>query len=217
MATPGGDDVAFLYDDPNGSDTFWAWPTQAELFGDGFYNRVKSFRSVHALASGNEGDVAALHDDPGAPDTLKAWPTEARLYGAGYTNTATGFPAISAYGTAGDGDLAQLYDDPTAKDTLSASPQLARLYGTGYDNQAASFDRVEAYATEGGEDLAFLFDSALDDLLEARDNWARLSNAGIPFTYLAVAFQTVEATLTGEGDTKDIDPAVNFVITHDLW
>jgi hypothetical protein len=158
-ATPGGKDVAMLYDDPTGRDTFEAWPDTAQLVGDGFGNRVTSFRYVLAYGTPGSEDVALLHDSDGK-DTFEAWPHQARLYGDGFYNRVT------------------------------------------------SFRHVEAHATEGGDDLARLFDSALDDLLEARDNWARLSSADLAFANLAVAFETVEATLSNQGDTQDIDPAV---------
>ena len=216
FATADDGDVARLYDDPIGQDTLKAWPNEARLYGDGFFNRVKSFHSVYAYATPGGDDVARLYDDPAGKDTFEAWPEMAQLVGNGFRNQVTSFRYVNAYSTPGHEDLALLHAS-AGQDTFEAWPHEAWLSGAGFSNRVVSFPRVEAYATEGGNDLARLFDSALDDLLEARDNWARLSNAGLAFANLAVAFETVEATSSNEGDTKDIDPAVDFLITHDLW
>ena len=76
---------------------------------------------------------------------------------------------------------------------------------------------MDIQATKGGDDRAELFDSALNDLLEADDNWARLSNADLGFSNLAVAFELVEATSSNDGDSTDIDPTVDFLVTYGPW
>lgn len=213
-ATPGGGDSATLLDDPSGNDVFEAAPDHASLVGNGFSYRVESFRYVTAYASGGGHDVAILYDDPAAPDTFVARPGYAVLSSDAFYNRAKSFAEVHAHATPGGGDVAKLYDDPEGDDFFEARPEASVLWGKGFLSRAESFGRVIGYATPGGADVAWLYDSALDDLLRARDNWARLSNAGLGFDNLAIAFSRVEASLSGDGDTSDVAAEVDFLITH---
>ncbi len=214
-ATEGNGDVALLYDDPEGQDTFQAWPDVARMFGARFYNRVNSFDYVHAYGSPNSKDVAMLYDSAGR-DSFEAWPDMARMFGTGFYNRVNSFRYVHGYATPGGDDVAKLYDSP-GKDTFQAWPDAATLFGTGFYNRVKSFAYVEAWATAGGDDRAELFDSAMDDLLEADGDWARLSNTDLGFANLAVAFELVEATSSNEGDTTDIGPTVDFLVTYGPW
>jgi subtilisin-like proprotein convertase family protein len=187
----GGTDVAWLFDDPGGQDTFEAWPHQARLYGNGFYNRVKSFRYVHAYATGGGSDVAYFYDRPDGQDAFEAWPHMARLYGDGFYNRALSFRYVHAYATAGGSDVARFYDDPSGQDVFEAWPHQARLYGDGFYNRARSFRYVHAYATAGAGDVARLYDSAGDDVFVARPEESKLYGSG--FYNRTVGFRYVHA------------------------
>ena len=52
--------MAFLYGEDSVADTFKAWPDQAKLYSDSFFNRAKNFRYVHAY--GGDEDKAYFND-----------------------------------------------------------------------------------------------------------------------------------------------------------
>ena len=118
--------------------------------------------------------------------------------------------ALIANGHAYEADGNVLFDVPSM-------PDYGRLSGAGFSNEALAFDSVSAYASQGEDDRAELFDSALDDLLEADGDWARLSNTDLGFANLAVAFDVVEATSSNDGDQMDVDPSVRFLVTYGPW
>jgi len=227
FSTPGSGDIAVLYDDPTGPDTFKAWPEEAKLYGKEFFNRVKSFDQVHAFATPGSGDIAVLYDDPTGPDTFKAWPEEAKLYstiaGREFFNRVKSFDAVHAYATQGNGDVAHLYDS-SGDDVFEAWADFdqAKLYGDGFFNRAKSFDRVYGHAdaepAPGGYDVAHLHDSAIETLpdhFEAEDNWARLTNDLLGYTFTALDFEEVDVDLSNLADTEDVDPdpdAVDFIL-----
>ncbi|MFH1919577.1 MAG: S8 family serine peptidase [Planctomycetota bacterium] len=211
-ATEGGGDVARLYDDPGGQDRFQATPRYGTLYGSGFYNRAVSFDRVYAYATDGGTDIAVLYDDPAGKDAFQGTPGSAELYGNGFANQAVSFRYVFAYATPGGDDEAHLYDSQD-NDVFEAAPDYGKLYGPGFYLRAKSFRHVTAHATGGDDDRAYLFDSALDDLLEAQDNWARLSNAVLGFANMAMGFERVEATSTNDGDSKAVDPAVDFLFT----
>jgi len=192
-STEGGDDVAYLYDDPAGDDTFYASPTLAKLYGDGFYNQASSFAQVLAYSGVGHGfDVAALYDDPAGDDTFKAWPTSAKLYGAGFFNQAKSFAQVHAYSGVDHGnDIASLYDDPAGNDTFRAWPTEAKLYGNGFYNRAKSFAQVHAYSgVDHGQDVAQLYDDdGGNDTFRAWPIEAKLYGDG--FYNRAKSFRTV--------------------------
>ena len=194
----GGDDVADLRDDPAGKDTFQSWPDQAKLYGDGFFNRVTSFRFVHAFSTAGNEDMAVLHDDPNATDTFKFWAGEAKLYGDGFYNRAKGFSQVHAFSSPGNDDVAVLYDDPNGDETFKAWPEEAKLYGDGFFNRAKGFRWVHAYAT-GGNDVAHLYGSAAKDTLVATSAQTRIFSS--EYFNRAVSFDRVYAH---GGDDQDV-------------
>jgi len=212
----GGTDSAKLYGNPTAVDTFEGRPCSSTLSGNGFSNRVESFRYVHAFGTEGNGDVALLYDRAGTKDRFEATPVYARLYGDNFYNRAVQFDQAYGYGTPGDADITLLYDDPGGKDTLQARPDRAKLAGAGFDNEAVSFRYVHAFGTPVSQDEAHLYDSALDqypDYLEADANWARLSNDLLGYAYWVREFEEVTANSSNPSDIKNVDPdALDFIL-----
>ena len=73
-----------------------------------YYNRVKSFRLVHAYGTPGNGDAARLTGSAG-DDVLYGSSYSTRLKGSGFNNRAVMFDQIEADG-AGGTDTATLYD-----------------------------------------------------------------------------------------------------------
>ncbi|MDH3718867.1 MAG: CAP domain-containing protein, partial [Planctomycetota bacterium] len=113
-------DFAYLFDSA-GNDRFNAWPTTAQMVGDGFVHSVSGAGRVYAYATAGGTDRAFLYDSTGA-DTLVARPDYSYLRGDNFYNYARGFDRVYAYATAGgDNDRAYLHDSLGA-DTLVARP-----------------------------------------------------------------------------------------------
>ena len=215
----GGVDVAMLHDRPGGADTFKATPAYARLFGDGFDNRVESFRYAHGYGTPGDLDVALLHGDPRAVDRFEAWPEMARLLGNAYYNRVKSFRYVHAYGNVGDGDFARFFGRSGEYDRFEAWPEMARMYAHDYYNRAKSFRRVEARSSFGEPDEAFLWDSALNDLLVAQNDEVRLESASSSLDFLCQvsAFDTVTATSTTGNDTARVAPEVDFLLLYGNW
>jgi hypothetical protein len=159
-ATPGGKDVALLYDDAATADLFEAWPQGARLYhkdGPGsysFYNRALSFRYVYGTATPGKNDVARLYDSP-EKDTLVASPERAELYNGTFYNRATSFRDTYAYSTAGGNDSAYLYDSALEAypDHLEADANWARLSNEllGYSHWLTQFEEVTATSSNDSD------------------------------------------------------------------
>lgn len=203
----GGTDTAKLYGRKGAKDSLEATPQHAELSGDGYLNRVESFREVHAYGHRGDGDLAILRDDPTDLDVLLAKPAFAVLSGPSYSryfNRAVSFDEVRAYGTPGSGDVARLYDDPAAPDLFEATPERGLLAGNGFANQAFAFDRVYAYATAGSGDQARLDDdpAAPDKFFGKPGDSAFVGSA---FYNRALGFDSVVARATKEsGDVAKL-------------
>jgi hypothetical protein len=117
--------------------------------------------------------------------------------------------------------LAELYDSG-GNDRFVGDPNVARLYNGGFSNRVAGFSQVKAYASDG-YDQAFLYDAALEaDYLEARvdslGKWAEMSGAASDYANWVGEFDYVEAHGSSDpGDTKDVDAAVDFLVTYGIW
>ncbi|MEE8452417.1 MAG: hypothetical protein V3R99_10900, partial [Thermoguttaceae bacterium] len=162
-ATDGGTDIARLFDS-DGDDTFYADPTEASLYGDGYYNRAKSFDAVHAFGTGGAGfDTANLYDSAG-DDTFYADAVEASLYGDGFYNRAKLFDEVFGHATAGGNDSALLVDSEQV-DLLEAAEDWVRLFNTSglFRNWAGGFQSVTA-RSDHGPDLKNV-DAAVDFLI----------------------------------------------------
>lgn len=190
----GGNDVASLFDSA-GDDILNATPQFAELFGNGFYSRVQSFRYVHTYSQAGGQDVATLYDSAG-DDKFVATASYAMLENGSYCNRAVGFAAITAQAAAGGNDSAKFYDSP-ADETFLATPTYAKMTGSAWLRQAYGFDVVQAFATAGGTDSASLYDSAGNDALVATSTYARLR--GIGFYNSVSHFDQVFAYATAGG------------------
>jgi hypothetical protein len=149
-ATEGGRDVARLYDDPSGKDTFVATPNYGRLCGDGFYNRASGFRYVFASATDGGSDVAKLYGS-NAKDTFVGRSRYSKLRGSGFYNQATSFDQVHARGLRGGNDVVKLYDAvleegltqqpvPADIDTIVWLYQFERIYQ--YNDPANGGDSV---------------------------------------------------------------------------
>jgi hypothetical protein len=214
----GGDDKAYLYDDPAGADIFSASPTLAKLYGNGFHNEAQFFPKVVAFSGADHGeDEALLYDLEGSNDTFKAWwdaeaqGYKAKLYDEGGTffNQAESFRWVTAYSDDQTGvDTALLYDLEGSRDIFKAwwdaeaQAHKAKLYdeqGT-FFNQANSFRYVTAYSDDKeAEDTAFLYDDpATDDDFRAWPTLAKLY--GTDFHNQAESFRWVHGYSQGGDD-----------------
>jgi hypothetical protein len=225
----GGDDTAVLYDLEGSEDTFKAWPDEARLYGDGFFNRANGFYAVIGESGDQTAeDTALFYDNPAGADEFRARAELAKLYdGSTFFNQAESFRWVHAY-SEGGGDLARLYDSP-GDDTFRAweaggQDYEAKLYdtpGTFY-NMVHSFRTVKAYAEEGsgGHDVAQLWDSSGDELLQARDgdpggeDWVLLRDeAAAAYAVWAYGVDEVWADSgTGDDDTLDEGPNLDFLL-----
>ena len=196
--TPGGGDQALLQGDPNGQDTFEAWPDNAKLSGDGYFLRAKSFADVRADGTPGGNDLALLHDDPGSIDTFEGGPDQAELSGDAFFLQANSFRYVHAYATAGGSDVATFQDDPDQFDRLRAWPGEAKLWGEEFFLRAKSFRYLYANSTPGVGDLALLYDSVTDDAFTAWPDRAEIS--GDTFFTQANAFRWVHAYSTEGND-----------------
>jgi len=215
-ATAGGTDVAKLYDSV-ANDTFAAGPIEGALFGTGFYNRAKFFDGVHAYATAGGTDVAKLYDSAGA-DTFVADPTAGALFGTGFYNRAKFFDGVHAYATAGGLDRAELTGS-AGSDIFYGDQDEGVLYSPGaFYNRAKFFEEVAADAASGVDDQAELFDSAMDELLEAEDDWARLSYLDFGRFHRVSGFDRVSAEASGGVNQRDvIDPLLFDLDLIGVW
>ncbi len=201
-ADAGGLDVAKLFDSP-GDDDFVSTPTSGLLYGDAFRNYAHRFDQVHAYATAGGTDLAKMFDSPG-DDVYDADSLQGAFYGADFYTRAKHFEQVHAYSEGGR-DVARLYDTP-GDDTLESDPTQSVLFGTGYYHRAKDFAEVYATADSGGFDSAYFDDSGLLDLLEAEDDWARMSNSVLDFLFATSAFDFVKATASNDGDTAQVGP-----------
>jgi hypothetical protein len=196
-AHAGGNDQARL-EDSAGDEVFTANPRQAGMVGDTFAVHVSRFPSVVAVAQAGGTDVARLYGSAGA-DAYTGTSTFGEFAGTGFRNRGAYFDVVHAFGSGGD--QASL-SDSAGDDLFRLTPGLAVLSGEGFRHRLVSFSRVEANATQGGNDEASFSASPGDDLLEAQDNWARLSSVALDYLYEAIAFDLVRATAASATNHK---------------
>jgi len=107
-------------------------------------------------------------------------------------------------GSAAEDDVAELHP-------LTGTLTSAEGVSPGYQVEVVNAENIVADGG-GGQDEARLHDSALDDLLEADHDFARL--AGYYFANEARQFDEVTAISTSGGhDTKDIEETIEFLLT----
>ena len=152
-----------------------------------------------------------MFDSPGN-DTMYGDPTEVSLYGDGYYNRVKYFEGVHAYGSNGGIDEANLHGS-AGDDHFYASLTEASLYGDGFYNRAKGFEKVSGNAVDGGNDVAELHDSALDDLLEAEDDWVRLTNVDLSNIFQqAINFDMVRAFGTTSTNRRSVSRPLSFVL-----
>ena len=223
-----GTDTARFYDS-SGTDTFLAYPAYAALYGSDYYNRANNFDSVEAV-SALGADVAKFYDSA-ANDTFVASPTSAVLsdgvYAAGaftnstFLNRATNFRYVDATSKwdatrSGGRDVAEL-SDSADNDTLIGTPTYTTITNGTYVLRANKFSDVRVRAS-AGYDTAMLRDSALNDLVEAEDNWVRLSNVDLDYAITLYDFDKVTVNGSNQGDKKKIVVPLDFILeTTGSW
>ncbi|MBN2473443.1 MAG: peptidylprolyl isomerase [Pirellulales bacterium] len=224
-ATAGGHDKAILGGSAQ-DDHLHASPTEAALWGEGFYNRAKHFDEVTADAGSGGFDEARLYDSVDTDNfEFSAEANSGVMYSdtyvpplaSGYRNTANGFDRVLAFATAGQSDSATFEDSP-GNDEFVATPQYGSLsgeYGGGFHAEARNFETVVATAQKVddgtgvdayGNDVAKIYDSAGDDefVTEVRaesglPEMAELKLAGGESLLRAVGFEGVHAYATAGG------------------
>ncbi|KKK80691.1 hypothetical protein LCGC14_2820970 [marine sediment metagenome] len=98
-------------------------------------------------------------------------------------------------------------------DTFFGTPDSSALFGTGFFNRAKFFEQVFADAGNGGNDVAELHDSALNDLLDAQGDVARLTNEDLGAIFQqATKFDTVTAFGTTGTNRRDVRLPLSFVL-----
>jgi len=109
---------------------------------------------------------------------------------------------VNAYAFAGGRDVADMFGS-AGDDVFYSDPIQAALYSTWFYNRVKYFEEVNAHGGGGENDRADLFDSALVDLLEADDDWARLSHddAMLYFVYSVKDFDSVK--VWSENDSRN--------------
>ena len=174
-------DTAVFEGQPGQKDRFRAWPTEAKMFGLGFYNRAKGFDEVQASGA-DSVDVAQLYDSAGA-DAFDAYADGAAMsYEGGKVARADDFRWLFAYASDdGETDTARLYDTTADLGTSSAAwfkgfDHLSKMYGASFYNRVDDFDQVIASAV-GGDDTTKLFDSSGPDVVDAYADQATMSYA----------------------------------------
>jgi len=170
-ATAGGNDLAQLYDSPDGKDWFSGRLGYSKLYGTGFFNVALDFDRVRATATPGQFDRAAVYDSEG-DDRLEATPEYARLLFGGSESAfveAAGFPVVRAVATEGGYNTADLYDSDTGAETFVAYRDYSVLKGAGFCNYATGFSLVTGHASpdDGFDDRAKLCDSDGDDVFYA--------------------------------------------------
>ncbi len=212
-ATAGGSDVVKMFDSA-GDDLFVAAPKYGKLSGQGFNNEAVGFSNVHTYATAGGFDTAKLFDSA-ADDVFYADPMQACLFNSGaYFNRAKHFEAVHAYAVAGGHDVAQLFGS-AENDVFYADPVQSALYRPGhFYNRAKHFEEVYGDGL-GGDDQAELHDSALNDLLEADDSWAKLSNLDLGSLQQVTDFAHVEAFSSTGTNRRALSGPLSFALQHD--
>ena len=218
-AAQGGNDKAVL-EDSAGYDKFKGDPTVSKLYKGGlFYHRVKFFDVVECLSSGGD-DFARLWDSPNN-DTLQTQRDRTRLYGDGFDVTVDGFNRVYTRATGGGHDKAYFTDSPE-DDTTRARAHKVMMWGGEYANPtykltARTFDDVFLDATQGGYDKAKLHDTIRDDVLEATEDWVKLSTQRdeLDMLYQAFAFEWVKAYATEGLNTVEKPDTLPFDLILD--
>lgn len=210
-----GEDTARMYDS-EGDDEFEAGPGYAKFSTDTYYVRADYFDSVNASGSKGGHNTATFYGTAG-DDTFVAGENYGKM-----TNNAMGFEVradffqeVTGRGQGGN-DKATLIDT-SGDDTLVTTNIFSQLKGPSNDTRAYYFSNVEVYAINGGNNTANLYDSTGNDLLEAEDDWVRMSNAELSYTFKLLSFDQVTAKSSNAGDKKKINESIDFLFAQGYW
>ena len=225
-ADSGGQDVAVLYGSA-GNDKFKAEPAEsyAKMYGGAMYNRVKFFDQVDAYGSGGK-DLGRVFDSRG-DETFEGAMGLSRFAGDGFEIDMHDFPRVIACATAGGNDTATLVDS-ARKDEFHGKAHKSEIFdlvtgGDIYRITARGFDVVQAHATDrtgeaGGNDVAKLWGTALDDYIQAAEDWLSygIRRPELDPLYEILAFESVMIRQTqGGNDRADVADNLLFQLAFD--
>jgi len=207
-----GLDAATFRDSP-GNDNLVVAPNYGLMhsdYGNGFSAEAHDFRVIAGFSDAGGVDVARLYDSP-KDDFVLCQPTVVSMHPSDgkYLHNVENFEGVHVYATAGGNDQANM-SGTAQSDAFYASSTEAALWGDGFYNRVRFFEEVYADAGEGDDDRADLFDSPASDLLEAENNWARMSNKAVDFLFEATGFDHVTATTNEAGNQKNVAGSLEF-------
>lgn len=186
----GGNDVAYLYGSPNGSNTLALTPGGGTLTGSGYALSLNGISTIQA--HGKSGDVAYLYDASGQ-NTFVATPAYGFFTGTSFYNQEVGFSVVNTFAAKGTIDTAYLYDGG-GSNVFVGTPTSSFMTGTGYYyyNQPVGFQFVNAFASSHSNDAAYLFDNGGANTLVATPTYSFLQ--GSNYFNQVVGFASVTAT-----------------------
>jgi DNA-binding beta-propeller fold protein YncE len=195
-------DVASLYDS-QGTNTFTASPTTANMTGPGYAYNVTAFHQVDAIGTAANNDTAYFADSTGG--SFNSSPTVAISDGTGYFNQASNFKVVYDI-AANANDQASLYDRSGANvfehhNASGGNPAYSVFYsrtGSFYD---LVYNSLQVTATSASTmDQAYIGDNTAGSRLYAHPTNTLLANTG--FNFLANNFGNVQTTETGTSSTE---------------
>ncbi len=223
-----GQDSAVLHGS-EGNDKFKAEPVDdyAKMYGGAMYNRVKFFDQVDAYGQGGK-DLARVFDTVGN-ETFTGTMGLSTFAGDGFEIGMHDFRQVLALATTGGNDTAT-FTDSARKDEFHGKAHKSEMFdvvtdGDVYRITARAFDVVHAHATDrsgtdqaGGADIAKLWGTALDDYVEAAEDWLRygIRRPELDPLYEILAFESAMIRQTpGGNDQADMDDNLLFQLAFD--
>ncbi len=214
----GGHDTALMTGSPK-DDKFKAEAEldYAKMYGTELYHRVKFFDTIEAYSQGGN-DLARLFGSSG-DDEFSGQMNASVLHSNNLVVAVHEFSRLVVAAETGGNDVAIL-NSSDIKDELHAKPHKAELFdqatnGDVYRITARRFAEYFSEGTENGGDKAKLWDTVGDDLLEAGDNWARLSTHGdsSELLYHVLAYDMVKANgIQGGTNKQAVDDSCNILL-----
>lgn len=210
-AIQGGVDVARVFDSP-GDDLCVATSTYGEVSGSGFKNIVRYFEGVHVYGTAGGSDLARLYDSS-IDDIFYADPSQGALYIPGrYFNRVKFFEGVHAYATAGGLDVARLHGSQHNDSFYRDRHQCAMYLPGQYFNRGKFFEESNAFGHEGDDDQAMLHDLAVDEMLEAEGNWARLTDSQLGSLCWVSEFDYMKVISTADNNTANVRTPLLFAL-----
>ncbi|OHB68358.1 MAG: hypothetical protein A2V70_16280 [Planctomycetes bacterium RBG_13_63_9] len=222
QADYGGEDTAILYGSA-GNDTFNGTPKDATFTNpNGYWKTAVYFERVEVYA-GPEGSTESGNDVATLSDVFLHQSSE---------YNAKVFLQQNAVETLVDGSIetvavTEMYGSTPRMEDASQEEDWSVLFNESFDIRLAGFDEVYAEATRNEEnesenDVATLYDSAHDDLLEAADDWAKLSYLDLDLdSFCRVSgFNPVTVYGTIGVNQKDVDedpPLAYDLFVNGVW